>query len=689
MNYGYDELGNLTTRRYGGDSRSLAEDLSYNLRGWLTSKSNEKFSMTLAYNAPHHPQVAPSYTGNITEWNWTHADSGEENTYSFTYDSQSRLTDTRQYIDGLEVDQFVERNLSYDRNGNIQSLHRYEHGELKSNFAYTYTGNRLKTISDMQASPQSRSFANWGSADSLGGIRPDPIDPGIPVWPIDPVDPGNPGVIIPPVIDPAEPVDPTDPIGPIGPDNPGPGIVVPPGITDPTDPNPGGGIDPDIPSVVVRPGDPDKPTEPGIRQDSIYSGSEYVYDVNGNMLYDPMEGLNIRYNHLNLIEKVLRGDTIVAKYSYLSDGTKLSATDADGNGLYYLGSLVYGSRNGDLSLESAAFNGGRFIVTSNGIESHYFVTDHLGSVRAVVNNDGEVIERNDYYPFGLRWNAGELSDNRYRYNGKETQSFVDVPYTDYGARMLDSKYRLGWNGVDLMAETYRHIGPYAFCGNNPINRVDPNGMKWASAEDLMKAGMLLDIARTASSELSAEMEKEKARQAEINNNTKLSQKQKDRKLERSSTRMNELELSKVRVDNFIDGLGKIEKDIQTTYTYNIDPGKDVYQLSSKTDGTIVINTSGNTGNMAHETSHAIQHVNGEISVKMAGTTSFNYHATSQESLETEAYTVQYLIGGQSSMPTSSRGGIPSRVGQITPRWVGGLLDRNYKPVYSDLYKKYK
>ena len=486
VTYAYDELNRLQKTSYGLTQDVISDRFSYNLRGWLTSKSNEKFSMTLAYNAPHHPQAAPSYTGNITEWNWTHADSGEENTYSFTYDSQSRLTDTRQYIDGLEVDQFVERNLSYDRNGNIQSLHRYEHGELKSNFAYTYTGNRLKTISDMQASPRSRSFANWGSADSLGGIRPDPIDPGIPIWPIDPVDPGNPGVIIPPVIDPVEPVDPTDPIGPIGPDNPGPGIVVPPGITDPTDPNPGGGIDPDIPSVVVRPGDPDKPTEPtepGIRQDSIYSGSEYVYDVNGNMLYDPMEGLNIRYNHLNLIEKALRGDTIVAKYSYLSDGTKLSATDADGNGLYYLGSLVYGSRNGDLSLESAAFNGGRFIVTSNGIESHYFVTDHLGSVRAVVNNDGEVIERNDYYPFGLRWNAGELSDNRYRYNGKETQSFVDVPYTDYGARMLDSKYRVNWFNIDQLLEKHHSLSPYLYCGGNPISRIDILGLDFWTTTD--------------------------------------------------------------------------------------------------------------------------------------------------------------------------------------------------------------
>ena len=34
-----------------------------------------------------------------------------------------------------------------------------------------------------------------------------------------------------------------------------------------------------------------------------------------------------------------------------------------------------------------------------------------------------------------------------------------------------------------MAETYRHIGPYAFCGNNPINRVDPNGMSYSTASD--------------------------------------------------------------------------------------------------------------------------------------------------------------------------------------------------------------
>ena len=54
------------------------------------------------------------------------------------------------------------------------------------------------------------------------------------------------------------------------------------------------------------------------------------------------------------------------------------------------------------------------------------VTDHLGSVRAVVNGvSGEEVETNDYYPFGSRWDvAAGLKDetNRFRYNSKEEQS---------------------------------------------------------------------------------------------------------------------------------------------------------------------------------------------------------------------------------------------------------------------------
>ena len=65
----------------------------------------------------------------------------------------------------------------------------------------------------------------------------------------------------------------------------------------------------------------------------------------------------IAYNRLNLIEKVEQDGSTLANYSYLADGTKLSATDADGDGLYYFGSLVYRKQNGDTVPNSVSGGG--------------------------------------------------------------------------------------------------------------------------------------------------------------------------------------------------------------------------------------------------------------------------------------------------------------------------------------------
>ena len=178
-------------------------------------------------------------------------------------------------------------------------------------------------------------------------------------------------------------------------------------------------------------------------------------------------------------------------------------------------------------MESASFGGGRILAaaTTNGViySPQYHLTDHLGSVRAIVNDTGEVIERNDYYPFGLRWNTGTLSDNRYRYNGKEMQLFVNVPYTDYGARMSDPRFHLGWNGRDPLSEKYYPMSPYAFCGNNPVKYIDTDGRKivdtkgnilyqngkWTNAAkntDAMRAGnamMKTNIGRNTWNEMAA------------------------------------------------------------------------------------------------------------------------------------------------------------------------------------------
>lgn len=395
VDYEYDDLGKLVgkTTRNGGLNTTMA----YNLQGWqtdmqVTDSGSPLFDTHLRYYDPQYGETTPSYAGNISEWTWRQGGESDENTYAFTYDSHSRLTDTDQYINGEFDNQFVEDYMSYDYNGNIKFLKRYEHGILKNYYVYRYNGNQLTALDDLSASsPATSSWITPASSAALGDPDPTP-DPAVPVIP----------------------------------------------------------------------------------RDTIYSGVGYVYDSAGNVLYDSHTGLNLRYNDLNLIEKVMHGDTIVAKYSYLSDGTKFSATDSSGNGLYYSGSLIYTKHGAALTMESCAFTGGRFVATATGVEARYFVTDHLGSVRAVVNGDGEVLERNDYYPFGSRWDDGLLSDNRYRYNGNEAQAFLNNPYLDYGARQYDSDGAV-WLGTDQLSELYYHIGSYAYCANNPINAIDADG----------------------------------------------------------------------------------------------------------------------------------------------------------------------------------------------------------------------
>ncbi|MDL2320543.1 hypothetical protein LJC45_05370 [Alistipes sp. OttesenSCG-928-B03] len=82
----------------------------------------------------------------------------------------------------------------------------------------------------------------------------------------------------------------------------------------------------------------------------------------------------------------------------------------------------------------------------------------------------------DIQAFGGRWrdSLSLASNNRYLYNGKETQESFGVNYLDYGARMYDS--RIGrWHSIDPLAEKYYSQSPYFHALKNPINAIDPDG----------------------------------------------------------------------------------------------------------------------------------------------------------------------------------------------------------------------
>ena len=225
-------------------------------------------------------------------------------------------------------------------------------------------------------------------------------------------------------------------------------------------------------------------------------GGAYTHDANGNLTRDGLSCLDIEYDDLNLTSRVSSGDTTLAVYGHLADGTKIRSVDGTGNGLQYRGSLVYTQTAGQsgspiLTLDCALTSAGRIVrwTAADGSVSYrslIHLRDHLGSVRAVVDGDtGTVLEANDYYPFGKRIPTpvtepvAPTSPNRWHFSGKESQSFLSaaIPLLDFGARMYDP-ITARWTAQDPLAEKYYAVSPYAYCSANPVNIVDPDGLAW-------------------------------------------------------------------------------------------------------------------------------------------------------------------------------------------------------------------
>jgi len=106
---------------------------------------------------------------------------------------------------------------------------------------------------------------------------------------------------------------------------------------------------------------------------------------------------------------------------------------------------------------------------------HYYLKDHLGNNRVVLNQDGTTVEQvNHYYPFGGVFDQTAEDVQRYKFGGKELDRTYGLDLYDYSARYMDGA--LGrFTTMDPLAEKYYGISPYAYCANNPMKYVDLRG----------------------------------------------------------------------------------------------------------------------------------------------------------------------------------------------------------------------
>ena len=215
-------------------------------------------------------------------------------------------------------------------------------------------------------------------------------------------------------------------------------------------------------------------------KDGVKQANEYTYDSNGNLTKDLNKGIsNISYNCLNLPSAVTFSDGSTIVYTYAADGAKLKTVHKIGGTTTttdYCGNVIYENGVQKLLLTEEGY------VTLSDGKYHYYLKDHQGNNRVVINQSGTVEEANHYYPFGGVF-ASSGNVQPYKYNGKELDAKKGLNWYDYGARHYDAA--LGrFTTVDPSAENYYSTSPFTYCLNNPLNYIDPLGTDTVDVKDV-------------------------------------------------------------------------------------------------------------------------------------------------------------------------------------------------------------
>ncbi|RMG43055.1 MAG: hypothetical protein D6732_00495 [Methanobacteriota archaeon] len=170
----------------------------------------------------------------------------------------------------------------------------------------------------------------------------------------------------------------------------------------------------------------------------------------------------------------------VLSLTYNQAGERIKKHSDTNGTLYYIrgvdGQVVALLDENDNPLFYNIADVGRFVPGTNG-SSYYYLTDHLGSIRVIVDESGNVVGYTDYYPFGMAMPGrvmSNLSNDFYKYNAKQLDDDYGLNWHDYGWRPYDAEIGR-WVRVDPLAEKYPSLSAYVFVANNPLNLIDPNG----------------------------------------------------------------------------------------------------------------------------------------------------------------------------------------------------------------------
>ncbi len=214
-------------------------------------------------------------------------------------------------------------------------------------------------------------------------------------------------------------------------------------------------------------------------------GNDYQYDTNGSITADKNKGItSIEYNHLDLPVKITFEEDTNKTITYVYDagGSKLKKILNDGGTITTTEYAAAQYKDGEL--EFMGQPEGYIEPSNDGYQYVYQYSDHLGNIRLSYsdkNNDGEIsadeiVEENNYYPFGLSQRRPNIPVNgrshQYKYNNTELEEGLGLNWYEMPLRSFDPTIAR-WNRIDPI--THHSLSTYNTFGNNPIYYNDPSG----------------------------------------------------------------------------------------------------------------------------------------------------------------------------------------------------------------------
>ncbi|MGG7666647.1 DUF6443 domain-containing protein [Dyadobacter sp. BHUBP1] len=215
----------------------------------------------------------------------------------------------------------------------------------------------------------------------------------------------------------------------------------------------------------------------------IKSGSSaFGYDANGNITSDGNNGALLTYNFLNLPKTVTIGAKSFA-YDYDASGAKHKYA-GDTLSLKYEGPFEYNAANTFKRLSTT--EGQAVIATGDSIKFDYYIKDHLGNVRVVFEENGKIVQKTDYYPFGLEISrdnppssaSQRNSTNRFLFQGQDKQ--VGTDYLQFSWR-LHNPLTGRFLSTDPVSEGFVHNSTYAFSENKVTGHIELEGLEAVSS----------------------------------------------------------------------------------------------------------------------------------------------------------------------------------------------------------------